>query len=72
MARKKKIWKAVPHITPFERRSAIEVEKNIKQGFNPLTVSVHSAEGSYRYTYRDVMNYFERSHKPFNLTVSLF
>jgi hypothetical protein len=72
MKRRSKVWKTVPQITPFERRNAAEVAQIIRQGHNPLTVTTHSAEGSYPFRPLDVMNYFESNNKPFNLVASLF
>jgi hypothetical protein len=69
--RKRKKWKAVPRITPYERRNAIEINDMIRQGVDPLTVSVHSAEGSHKYTYRDLANWNERMQRPFNQTATL-
>lgn len=72
MKAKRGSWKAVPKITPFERRNAIEVGEIVEMGSNPLGVTVHSAEGSYTYSYKDIAHCYERNHRPFSQTVSLF
>ena len=70
--RRRKKWKNVPRLTPFERGRTANLGQLIKEGIDPRTVTVSSGLGSYTYSYQDVANYCELSHQPFNQTVSLF
>lgn len=70
--RKRRAWKAVPQLSPYEKGKAKSVGEMIKEGIDPLRVTVSSGLGSHSYNYKDVAHYIELSHRPFNQTVTLF
>lgn len=72
MRQRKRKWKVVPKMTPFEKRRALEIEQILKDGLDPFGVEIHSGDGSHFYTYNDVANYLEYSHTPFKQMESLF
>lgn len=70
--RKKKAWKAVPQLSPYDKGRALDIEGLIKREQNSLKVTIASGLGSHSYTYHDIAHFYEMSHRPFNQTVSLF
>jgi hypothetical protein len=42
-----------------------DIETLLKQGVNPLRATIHASNGSYRFTYNDIIDYIESKEIPF-------
>lgn len=72
MRQRKKKWKAVPKLTPFEKNRVFQIQDLLRNGLDPFSVNASSGGGVTKYTYKDIANYIQYSHRPFDKEVSLF
>lgn len=73
MRKQKKMLKAIPRFTPFEKDKALEVRQLIeKNNIDPMTITNVGIGGDFRFCYDNIAHYFELTGTPFNLVQSNF